>query len=647
MKRQLTIRILIPTFFALVGVALGFWGMLYLTRTPDNSWQKLELIRIAQATALKMELHMQSEGASLPAASRKGFFELLHVLKDGGSWSDGNQTLVVFPEGDSRTIQTIGKILESEFSGDYSFELAKTHGKLLEEMANRYRNAVYNHYSLMNLIRYIAVAVAASSVFLVSAVFTSRITGAIAEMINFADNLAKNRDLTTPPGSRKGTFGHINQHLADFMTALQTSFRHVFRTTSSGITLSTEFLQNLQDFNKRYNEMNELMESGRRHISDINNQMAKHKTAVAEMTEAGHGLSTLAENLLQTTVVISSSAMESEKGIQSSTQILESLKSEMDSLASSATEFAGRLNQIYDIMQSVNDISDKTNLLALNASIEAARAGESGRGFAVVADEVSKLAEESRQAVSRITETLTGVVSEVNSNSEKTLRTAGRMESVFEKNRTILLQVTTILQQIVYIKEQIEDISSRAEELSAGTSEIQDASEKTASFTSRVDSEITDVVEFSRSMAKTTTHLSTSLQSSIDSFSEILQNLNSYVFMQNDEINFIVENSIDSHKKWLVSLEEAMNSSSQEPPELNSMKCPFGIIYSKTPPPPGCESQWEKIGDIHRALHEKAGLLFQTNQVEDRNRIFLTVKETGASMIDELKKCSIHSSMSS
>lgn len=109
---------------------------------------------------------------------------------------------------------------------------------------------------------------------------------------------------------------------------------------------------------------------------------------------------------------------------------MEHLEDIIKKTVESINKLQNNSDKITEIIQVISDISQQTQLLALNASIEAAKAGESGRGFSVVAEEISQLAQETQEA----TKSISSVIKNVEFNTTETYEFAKQINAKVDES---------------------------------------------------------------------------------------------------------------------------------------------------------------------------------------------------------------------
>lgn len=120
------------------------------------------------------------------------------------------------------------------------------------------------------------------------------------------------------------------------------------------------------------------------------------------------------------------------------------LKQRIQIIAELILELSEYIQQIGSIIGLVEDIAEQTNMLALNAAVEAARAGEHGKGFAVVAGEIRKLADESKQATTKISSLINDIQHTTNSTvmateeGTKEIESGVKLAGTIEENFIVL-----------------------------------------------------------------------------------------------------------------------------------------------------------------------------------------------------------------
>jgi methyl-accepting chemotaxis protein/hemerythrin len=197
--------------------------------------------------------------------------------------------------------------------------------------------------------------------------------------------------------------------------------------------------------------------------------------------------------------------------VQSSSRLMENIAQRVNVSSQTVEGLGQRSDQIGAIVNTIQDIADQTNLLALNAAIEAARAGEQGRGFAVVADEVRALAERTTKATKEIASMIKTIQNETRS-------AVGSMSEGVE-------EVKRGTAETARSGEALEDILTKINELTMQISQVATAAEEQTATTQEITNNIqmiTDVVNRNVENSHSTTLATTTLAREVDHLHELV-----------------------------------------------------------------------------------------------------------------------------
>ncbi len=169
------------------------------------------------------------------------------------------------------------------------------------------------------------------------------------------------------------------------------------------------------------------------------------------------------------------------EGQQSVQEILDGMnhiQRQMDMIGMNVIKLQEQSQAIGEIIATVTDISEQSNLLAVNASIEAAKAGELGKGFAVVAHEIHNLAEQSKQATGNIRTILTDIQRGVSSTVVSTERGTSSVADAARLTSDAKEAIEVLTRSIADSSREAIEIASSIHEQAAGMDHISEAMEK-------------------------------------------------------------------------------------------------------------------------------------------------------------------------
>ncbi len=201
-------------------------------------------------------------------------------------------------------------------------------------------------------------------------------------------------------------------------------------------------------------------------------QITESSACIEEMTASIQSVTTSTESKMLIVNELDKIAAEGEKEMSKTIDIIKNM--------TDSTQV------MIDMIKVINEVAEKTNLLAMNAAIEAAHAGESGKGFSIVADEIRKLAEDTSSSSKEITSSLNQVLNYIRVSEESTNKTG----DFFKRIVTGINGVANSMHEVNYA---MSEISSGNSQVTSGLAGINGSGETLHESSEQMTTKVTTI----------------------------------------------------------------------------------------------------------------------------------------------------------